>query len=424
MDCTKLNQQKTIKTPFFYGWVIVFIGAMGLFFSGPGQTYSVSVFINSYVDGFGWSRTMISSLYSVATLISGLTLSYVGKLIDKIGHRKMITAIPIILGSVCLWMSFVANPIMIFIGFLFLRLFGQGTMCLIPYTLIPQWFIRRRGFALSLLAIGSVLGSAVFPPLNNYLIVRMGVGFAWRFWTMALMGLMAPLGWFLVRNKPEDIGLLPDGEKNIDEKNRISDGDIKERSLTLKEAMKTRAFWLMLFCMVIPSMINTGLIFHMVSMVEIKGYSSTFAASLLSITAIVQFPLTFLAGYLLDKVKVRYVKSVNYWILIGAMGMLLYAKNQQMLFVYAVLHGIFVAFDSVSTGVWWPNYFGRKHLGSIRGCSMTAIVIGSALGPLPFGFAYDLFHGYKEIIWMMMVIPALGSIAAVIATPPKMNKVR
>ncbi|QZY57267.1 MFS transporter [Crassaminicella profunda] len=422
MDYTKLDQQKTIKAPFFYGWVIVFIGSMGLFFSGPGQTYSVSVFINSYVDSFGWSRTMISSLYSAATLISGLTLSYMGKLIDKIGHRKMISVVPIILGFICLWMSFVANPMMIFVGFVFLRLFGQGTMCLIPYTLVPQWFIKRRGFALSLLAIGSVLGSAVFPPLNNWLIVNSGVGFAWRFWTILLIGVMAPLGWILVRNRPEDVGLLPDGENKFIEKNTFVESDTLERSLTLKEAMKTRTFWLMLFCMVIPSMINTGLIFHMVSMIEIKGFTSTFAASLLSITAIIQFPLTFLAGYLLDKIKVRYVKAVNYWVLISAMGVLLYAKNQHILFAYAVLNGVFVAFDSVSTGVWWPNYFGRKHLGSIRGFSMTAIVVGSALGPLPFGFAYDLFHGYKEIILLMMIIPALGSIAAFIASPPKYEK--
>src|SRR6056297_3581503 len=103
----------------YYGWVIVIIAGFGAFFSGPGQTYSVSIFINSYVDGFGWSRSLVSGYYSFATL---------------------------------------------FVGFFFLRLMGQGSISLLPSTLVARWFSRQRVKALSVRALGGVIGSALCPP--------------------------------------------------------------------------------------------------------------------------------------------------------------------------------------------------------------------------------------------------------------------
>ncbi|MFT9495941.1 MFS transporter [Anaerosolibacter sp.] len=417
-------QPTPIKTSFFYGWIIVAIGALGLFFTGPGQTFFVSIFINSYIENFGWSRSMVSSFYSIATLVAGLILPMVGRWTDRIGHRKSITIIAVLLGVACIWMSAVMNPIMLFIGFLLIRLLGQGSMNLIPYVLVPQWFIRKRGIALSIMSVGIVVSSGFLPPINSYLIRHIGVSYTWMIWAGLLIGMMAPLGWKFTVNQPEDIGLLPDGDK-VELKNETG-GNIEvrevERSWTLKQATATRAFWLMLFCTAIPSLINTGITFHMVSILETKGFTPDFAAYVLSITAMVQFPLTFVAGYLLDRMKVHRVIAVNFWVLITAMLIILYGKSSSILILYAVLHGTFNVFNSVSSGVLWSNYYGRKHLGSIRGITMTWTVVGSSLGPLPFGFAYDLFHGYGEIIMIMMILPILGSIASFMSPAPKWKK--
>jgi len=411
-----------LKTPFFYGWLIVFIGGMGLFFSGPGQTFSVSIFINYYIEEFGWSRSLISTFYSSATLAAGFILPFIGRLIDKKGHRTMIIIIASALGITSLWMSFVFNPIMLIIGFFFLRLFGQGSMTLLPQTLIPQWFIKKRGLALSLMGLGGVVGSALIPSLNNQLILNLGTNFTWRFWSVLLIALMAPLGWVLIRNKPEDVGFLPDNMHSKQKLKKIKEKkteDFKdEHSWTLKESMSTRVFWFMLFCMIIPSMINTGITFHIVSIIQEKGFSSTYAAFLLSLAAMIQFPFTFLAGYISDKFKINIVKAFNYLFLLIAMIIITFSDSQMILLLYSLSHGIFMAFDSVSTGVLWPNYFGRKHLGSIRGVAMTTMVIGSSLGPLPFGFAFDIFNSYTQIMLLMMIFPILGFIASFISPAP------
>ncbi|WP_205842051.1 hypothetical protein [Natranaerobius trueperi] len=101
------------------------------------------------------------------------------------------------------------------------------------------------------------------------------------------------------------------------------------------------------------------------------------------------------------------------------MNLILLAQTPWLLVLYSVLHGSFDAFDRVSTNVMWPNYFGRKYLGSIRGVSTTAMVIGSSLGPLPFGAFFDLFGSFFEIILLMMIFPLVAGIACFLSPPPK-----
>lgn len=418
-----IQEARPIKTPFYYGWIVLIIAALSYFFSGPGQTYSISVFIDHYIDKFSWSRSLISSFYSIATLVSGLILTAVGRNIDKYGQRKMVSIVSIVFGLACIWMSFIFNQVMLFVGFLLLRLFGQGSMILIPQTLIPHWFKQKRGLALSIMGVGGVIGSSLLPPLNNWLINTSGLNFTWRFWGVLLIFFMAPVGWFFIRNRPENIGLKPDGITENDFSSRVTMRVyISEEPWTLKQAMRTRAFWLMIYCAVVPALVNTGLTFHMVSIINQKGFTSGFAAYILSISALVRFPLTFLAGYMLDKIRVYIVKGINFFLLAGAVLLLLQADSKITLIIYALVHGVFMAFDGVSTGVLWPNYFGRKCLGSISGFAMTAMVIGSSLGPLPFGLAYDIFGGYKEIMFAVLILPALAIIASLISPPPKYNK--
>ncbi len=360
---------------------------------------------------------MISSFYSIATLISGLTMPFIGKMIDGKGHRKAAVAISFLFCLACVWMSMIASPWMIFLGFILIRLFGQGSMSLIPSVLIPQWFISKRGKALSLATLGGVLGFTILPPLNSFLIQSRGVSFAWLFWAAALLLIMMPVAYFLIRNRPEEMNLKPDGVK-VDQRHADEPEQEEERSWTLDEAKRTKPFWYMLFCMIVPSLVNTGITFHMLSIVSEKGMDPTFGAYVLSITAMTQIPLVFLAGAILDKAKVHLVKGTNYLILGFAMVLLIVSQSAVGLIVYAVCHGLFIAFEGISTNVFWSNYYGRTHLGKIRGITMTIMVIGSALGPLPFGAAYDVFHGYSQILLILLILPVTASLLSFLSFPP------
>jgi len=415
------SNRQPITTSFYYGWVVVAMAALGVFFSGPGQTYSNSIFIDYYIKEFGWSRSLVSSIYSIATLVSGILMFFVGRYIDILGQRKMAVIAATCLAIACFWNSTVSNAVMLFIGFFLIRLFGQGSMSLIPNTLVPQWFIEKRGRALSFMAVGGFISSAAFPPLNAWMINSWGWRFTWNIWGILLLAIFVPLAYFFIRNKPEDIGLLPDNRKQPI-KNSTEDDDepiIQEENWTLNEAMKTRSFWLLLFCVSIPALVNTGLTFHLVSILGENNISPAFAAIILSLMALIGFPVTMIAGFILEKVKVNYVLT---FVFIGEIIFIIILYNTfspVVAIIFGIVWGFIGGFERIAFGLIWPNYFGRKYIGRIKGIAMTMGVIGSAFGPLPFGVSYDIFGGYNEILLIMIILPFLAAIAAFLAKVPE-----
>ncbi|TWT13185.1 MFS transporter [Planomicrobium sp. CPCC 101079] len=412
------NKPSAIRTPFYYGWLIVIIAGLSHFFSGPGQTFSNAIFIDYYIQEFGWSRSVVSGIYSAATLLAGFSLFMVGRLVDKIGARKMAVIISVLLAMASVFNSFVVNWAMLFIGFFAVRLFGQGSMTLLPNSLVPQWFIGQRGRALSLAALGGMIGSAAFPLINVWMIEAYGWRTAWQILGASIIIIFTPLAFLFIRNRPEDIGLRPDNKPvgNEQEDQAQLTADI---SWTVNEAKKTRSFWLLLFCVAVPALVNTGMTFHLVSIFSLQSLAPETAATVLSLMAVIGFPVTFLAGYLLDKVRVQWMLAVVFAGELLSIFLLKETTVYSTAIVFAVVWGFMLGIERVTLSVVWPNYFGRQHLGSITGISMAVMVVGSALGPLPFGLFFDRFNGYDEVLWVIMVFPLLGIIASLLAAPPK-----
>ncbi|SDO28251.1 MFS transporter [Alkalicoccus daliensis] len=401
----------------FYGWYIVAIGALSLFFSGPGQTYSNSVFIDQYISDFGWERSLVSGIYSGATLAAGFLLFIIGTGIDRFGQRNMSLLVSILLAGACIWNSYVISPWMLFVGFFLIRLLGQGSMTLLPNTLIPQWFIKQRGRAFSFMMLGGFASSTLFPPLNAWLITEYGWETTWRILGISILVIFVPLVYFFMRNKPEDIGLLPDdaGNNKKIESNEVHKEDI---SWTLKEAKSTRQFWLLLLCVGIPSMINTGLTFHLVSIASTSGLGIGTAAFILSLMAVVGFPITLLAGFLLEKFKVNYMFALVFAGQFIFITILYFTNSFTLAVIFGLIWGFTGGLEKICISVIFPDYFGRAHIGSIKSIASTVMVAGSAFGPLPFGIAFDYFGGYEEILLISLLFPVLGVLACFFSPKP------
>lgn len=414
------NDQAPVNPPFFYGWIIVFVAAMGVFFSGPGQTYSISIFIDYYIEDFGYSRSTVSGIYSGATLLAGFTLFMMGRLVDRFGQRYMMTAIGMLLAFAAFWNAMLIGPIMMFLGFFMIRLFGQGSMTLVPNTLVPQWFIGKRGRALSVMAIGGFASSAAFPPVNAFLIESIGWRSTWTLWGVLVLVIFVPAAFFFVRNQPKMIGEIPDGNPRAREKNKDLNPnvDVNEKSWTISEAMKTRAFWFILFCVSVPALVNTAVTFHIVSIMGQKGQSPEIAATVLTLMAVVGFPITFIVGYLVDRFQVHYILAITFLGHLLTLGILYFTDAWWLAIAFGVMWGIVNGFERIVLNIVWPNYFGREHLGSIKGLAQTVMVTGSALGPLPFGIFYDWLGGYQEVIILTMIFPITAGIFALLSPQP------
>jgi MFS family permease len=151
------------------------------------------------------------------------------------------------------------------------------------------------------------------------------------------------------------------------------------------------------------------------------GLGIEIAAMVSSIVSIIRVPIVLLAGQIVDRFQLRYILSFNMTLMLTSLIVLIGADSLQTIIIYGILLGITIGFESLIGGVIWPNYYGRKYLSTIRGVTMMVGVIGSALGPLPFGVAYDIFGGYTKALLLSLAFPFVGIIAGLLAKKPIKN---
>ena len=396
-----------VNTKFFYGWIIVGIANIGIFSSGPGQSHTFSVFVEPISQDLQLSSASIASAYGLATLIAAFLLPYMGKLIDRYGARFSLIIISIILGISCIFFGAASNFLMLTVGFGFLRFFGQGSLMLGCANLVSQWFDSKRGFAMSLMALGFGMSMAVHPPLSQLLIDEYGWKYAWIILGVSTWIIMVPALFILAWNNPENIGLKPDGEK----KTKLTKDEVQViEGLNLKEALKENSFYILAAMWFGMAMLVTTLHFYQVTILTNQGISTEYAASLFTISAVAMVVFMPLVGKFFDNFPTKYVLATGLLINSISLISITYSNNDVYSLFYAISFGINNAFSMTMFGYIWPRYFGRKHLGSIQGTGQMIGVIGASLGPLPVGFAIDYLGTSLVTIRCLSVYPIIMAI--------------
>ena len=396
-----------VNTKFFYGWIIVGIANIGIFSSGPGQSHTFSVFVEPISQDLQLSSASIASAYGLATLIAAFLLPYMGKLIDRYGARFSLIIISIILGISCIFFGAASNFLMLTVGFGFLRFFGQGSLMLGCANLVSQWFDSKRGFAMSLMALGFGMSMAVHPPLSQLLIDEYGWKYAWIILGVSTWIIMVPALFILAWNNPENIGLKPDGVKKSNLKN---DKVETIEGLNLTEALKENSFYILAAMWFGMAMLVTTLHFYQVTILTNQGISTEYAASLFTISAVAMVVFMPLVGKFFDNFPTKYVLATGLLINSISLISITYSNNDAYSLFYAISFGINNAFSMTMFGYIWPRYFGRKHLGSIQGTGQMIGVIGASLGPLPVGFAIDYLGTSLVTIRCLSVYPIIMAI--------------
>lgn len=404
-----MNRLLKYRHKFFYGWVIIVFAVIAIFFSSPGQTYSIATFIDAYIIEFGYSRTLIASLYSGATLLSGLLLIFMGKAVDKFGPKRMYIVVGMMLFGTSIFSGLIVNQLMIFISFLLLGYLGQGSLPLITGALLPQWFDKRKAYAFSMLSMGSVIGNMFVPAMNTTIISNFGWRFAWASWGILFLVIFVPLASVFVINRPESVGLLPDNRK-VNEIDTIQEAldDMKRQSFTLKEALKTKTFWLIGLISMIMPLVNTGLMFHIFSILAGKGMDATSTAFVIGLFAFPGVGMPFIAKNILDRFRTNKLLTILFSVITVIYIGFQFAFNTMTVGLLMIVLGFATNVLNVLMSTVWVRYFGRLHLGSIRGAAIVFGVVGSALGPLPFAIAYDLIGNYRLILIVMALVTLSG----------------
>jgi sugar phosphate permease len=412
------------KSPIFYGWIIFVVGTIGLTMTSPGQTYAVSIFIEHFINDLNLSRSLVSTLYTVGTLTGSFALPFVGRQIDRRGPRLMVVLISIGFGLACIYMGFVQNAIMLGLGFVAIRMLGQGSLSVVSQNAINQWWVRRRGMIMGLAGLFfALLGLGLFPNLINWLIPI----YSWRTTYMILGGIlllvMAPLGALFFRDQPERYGLQPDGfageNEGMTEETAVSPPALIEEEWTVSEAVRTAAFWNISLGSAAIAMLSTGLFFHMISIFDDNQLSTSVAASVYVPIAVTTALVNVVGGYLIDRIAPRYLLAFALLLQAICLVMVPYLAGVEIAFLYGMVLGATSGLSRIVGSVIWANYFGRRHLGSITGLATPIGVAGTAFGPLLFGVGRDLMGTYNPVLFGSAVAPLLLGIAALFLQKPE-----
>ena len=440
-----------VNRRFFFGWLMVAAGALILFASGPGQSHTFGVFLNHVADDLGLSYTEVSFAYGVATLAAAFGLPFAGRQVDRRGARRVLAVVSALLGAAAIAFGFVNGLVVLALGFAAVRYLGQGCLFLGTSNIIAQWFERQRGFALGLIWLGFSASVALHPPFAQWLIETVGWREAWFWLGISSWALLLPALWF-VRNRPEDVGLRPDGRpapepdrgpepgsrpqisrRDADRADAASDPsppgahvrgseaaalpgtDQPEiTGLTLKQALRTSTFWIVALGLSLLSLLMTGLFFHQVAVFQHRGLDPHVATRVFAITAFVSVVSAPVLGRIMDRSPSRLVLAGAQVVMAAALVALHLVDDVPTAIVYAVVFGLAGACVQVNVGYLWADYFGRRHLGSIQGTGQTALIVGASLGPLPFSLSLDLTGDYSAALIGSAFVSVLVAIAAAV----------
>ncbi|TDQ29100.1 MFS transporter [Zeaxanthinibacter enoshimensis] len=407
------------QTPFFYGYLILLIGTIGIWASVPGQTIGVSVFTDPVKDALGLSRNQFSNAYMLGTILSSLVIGKAGVWFDRYGARivafgaALTLALALVLCSFAVHMSeFVKElldvnswmvPFVLMIGLFFmLRFAGQGVLTMASRNVIMIWFDKHRGKVNMFSSIALSFGFSASPLWLNALIETEGWAGAWRYLAAGLL-VIALLILVFYKNSPEAYGLFPDGTRSEEEQQEKIARALAQKQFTLKEARRTRAFWMYALILAFNSFFITGFTFHVISIFADAGMPKEEAIAIFLPCSVVSVSVSTLFNFLSDYVRLKWYL---YLMILGgfcaATGLLLLSAPIGVVLVIAGI-GILGGFFAVLNAIAWPRFFGRSNLGAITGKVMSLLILGSALAPPVFSWYFSTLGSYK-----LLAYPAMG----------------
>jgi len=349
--------------------------------------------------------------------LASLPQTYIGQLADRIGIRKTLFIIVSLFSLACVYISQVSSLLMLFFAFFFLRMLGQGALELLSVNMLPMWFRDTLGTVSGIKNVVVNLMIGIVPVSILALIGAVGWRKSYIIAGASVFLILLPIVYFFYINKPEEIGQTIDGNhKSTSPQTEKVEG--AEKEFNLKEAMRTRAYWILTLSWFAWAAIATAITFNLLPIFTAKGLSEEQAAASFTVLMVASAIFQIFGGMVADRVQLR-------WMAFGALGLyglaigaLIYIPGGSVVLVYTLILGS-------AQGLWgglgntvWVRYFGREHLGKIRGSVWTAAVAGSSVGPFLMGLSYDLSGDFFISLAGFALLLFGLAIAGVWATPP------
>jgi sugar phosphate permease len=382
---------------------------------------TLSVFVVPMTDEFGWSRGQFSGAVSLGALFGLMVSPFAGRLIDRYGSGVLLSTSSAVVGLCAIGLSLTAPIWSFYALYVPGRAVFSSPLELGTSTAVSNWFIRRRPMALAYMSIIQGIGLTVFPVIVQVIIN----GWGWRTAWLALgiftisTGIIPVL--LLMARRPEDMGLEPDPERSPESQTASVSpkrSEPPESNYTVRQALATRAFWILAVFSVFAFVVQAGVSLHQVPHYIGQGVPTHLAAFTASTFAFGQVPGGLLWSTLARRVPLRVLLAVAAASMsVGAIGTG-FSSSLSTGIPMGFLLGVGVGGVHLLLRLTWADYYGRLHLGSIRGLTLPAQIGGQALGPIIAGFMFDSTGGYETPFTVFGIIVAFAAVMVLTATPP------
>ena len=421
---------------YFYGWNIVGASFMAHLAYAEQFSSTLGLFFRPFTAEFGWTRTQIATVQTISRVVEAGTAPLIGPLVDRFGARTLLPIGALIAGTALvgvtfvdsLWQFYVVRGLVAAIGF---TLMGN----LVTSVAINNWFIRMRGRALAISNTGSSISNVVMIPVAVYVIAEHG----WRemFWIFAILTWIVVLApsTILIRRRPEDMGLRPDGEQpdapqdppptallpgqEPTAQQGASRQATPEPLWTRKEALRAPAFWLIAGCFAISSLAFQGINISLAPYVQDLGYEEALVAAALTTRAVVMAVTLPAVGLVAERASIgpRPRAAVR----LAERGLRPVSLRDEVYFLFPALivYGMGITSLGVTQEVLWANSFGRLSLGSIRSMGFVVTFGFGATGPIIMNLIHDHLGSYRPAFLIFLVFFVVSAVLILFLRPPQ-----
>jgi len=411
----------------FYGWWIVLATNIICMLGFGTWIYTFGVFFKPMSEEFGWTRALTSGVYSLRNIEGGIASPLVGWAVDRYGARVVI-----IIGAIVSGLSFCLMPLVnslldFYLIYGILLSTGMSAMLYIPaWTVIAKWFKKRLSRALAILATGAGLGGLICAPAAAYLINHYGWRMAFVVFGVVIWIVVIPLA-FVVKNSPEDMGLLIDGETPDDgEQDETGSTEVLEEGkeavptqvdFTLKQALLSSTFWMLSLAFFFQGVSHSTVTVHLVPALTDAGIPMAKAAYSIGLLTFVSIIGRLGFGYLGDYLSKRYLFIATYAFMGAGLLVLMNTKTMPMVYLFIFLFGVGFGGNVPLMPAIRADYFGRSALGSIQGFMNPVMMLAGAFGPIIAGYIFDRTGSYHVSFMATGVLTFFAAIAMFFARP-------
>jgi MFS family permease len=408
----------------YYGWAILGAAFVISFTEAPVFGPVVSIFVGPIEEDLGWTRTTISLAFTIGSIAGSLASLIVGILLDRFGSRWVISITALVMAGAMVGLSTMTEPWQYWAYFGIARGAAMAGVQLAIIVTTANWFIRMRGRATAVGGSGLRAGQFAMPLILLAVITT----YSWReayllSAVLMVVFIMGPAALYL-RRRPEDLGLLPDGDspaivKQDSSESPATPAPMTDISWTLREAVRTPALWLLMLAITAGHFSQTAVNLHMAVSLQDKGMAFAPAVFIVAIFGLTSAIAVFPAGFLMERLQVRHGIIMVSLLFAASMLILIRADTFLIAVGFSVLFGITSALWTITQRLVFPDYFGRRYVGSIRGFAEPFMGLLAPIGPLLAGILRDSTGDYDLIFTIFIGMFFLMFAAIVMARPPK-----